>query len=91
MFKFLFVIFFFFVLLVFLMGFSILRTIKNLFLGSGNSVRRGERRRQTNRDTSGRRATARDDEGAADPSPYVHRRKIFAKDEGEYVDYEEVK
>lgn len=32
MFKFLFVIFFFFILLVFLMGFSILRTFKNIFL-----------------------------------------------------------
>ena len=26
-----------------------------------------------------------------DRTPYVHRKKIFAKDEGEYVDYEEVK
>ena len=47
MFKFLFVIFFFFILLVFLMGFSILRTFKNIFFGSGNSTRKGEQRRQT--------------------------------------------
>ena len=79
MFKFLFVIFFFFILLVFLMGFSILRTFKNIFFGSGNSTRKGEQRRQTNSNTSGHR------------TPYVHRKKIFAKDEGEYVDYEEVK
>ena len=45
MFKFLFVIFFFFILLVFLMGFSILRTFKNIFFGSGNSTRKGEQRR----------------------------------------------
>ena len=84
MFKFLFVIFFFFILLVFLMGFSILRTFKNIFFGSGNSTRKGEQRRQTNSNT-----TARDDDD--DRTPYVHRKKIFAKDEGEYVDYEEVK
>ena len=40
MFKFLFVIFFFFILLVFLMGFSILRTFKNIFFGSGNNTRK---------------------------------------------------
>ena len=80
MFKFLFVIFFFFILLVFLMGFSILRTFKNIFFGSGNSTRKGEQRTTT---------TARDDDD--DRTPYVHRKKIFAKDEGEYVDYEEVK
>ena len=81
MFKFLFVIFFFFILLVFLMGFSILRTFKNIFFGSGNSTRKGEQRSTT--------TTARDDDD--DRTPYVHRKKIFAKDEGEYVDYEEVK
>ncbi|MTT25964.1 DUF4834 domain-containing protein, partial [Parabacteroides merdae] len=37
MFKFLFVMFFFFILLVFLMGFSILRTFKNILFGSGSS------------------------------------------------------
>ena len=85
-------IFFFFILLVFLMGFSILRTFKNIFFGSGNSTRKGEQRRQTNSNTSGHRSTtttARDDDD--DRTPYVHRKKIFAKDEGEYVDYEEVK
>ena len=68
MFKFLFVMFFFFILLVFLMGFSILRTFKNILFGSGSSGKKGEQRRQTS-----------------------SRKKIFAKDEGEYVDYEEVK
>ena len=47
MFKFLFVIFFFFILLVFLMGFSILRTFKNIFFGSGNSTRKGDKSTQT--------------------------------------------
>ena len=39
MFKFLFVMFFFFILLIFLMGFSILRTFKNILFGSGSSER----------------------------------------------------
>ena len=47
MFKFLFVMFFFFILLVFLMGFSILRTFKNILFGSGSSGKKGEQRRQT--------------------------------------------
>ena len=75
MFKFLFVMFFFFILLVFLMGFSILRTFKNILFGSGSSGKKGEQRRQTR------------EEYASQAS----RKKIFAKDEGEYVDYEEVK
>lgn len=44
MFKFLFVMFFFFILLVFLMGFSILRTFKNILFGSGSSGKKGEQR-----------------------------------------------
>ena len=64
------------------MGFSILRTFKNIFFGSGNSTRKGEQRRQTNSNTSGHRSTtttARDDD---DRTPYVHRKKIFAKMKG---------
>ena len=76
MFKFLFVIFFFFILLVFLMGFSILRTFKNIFFGCKNLH-------------SIMISVKWDDDD--DRTPYVHRKKIFAKDEGEYVDYEEVK
>ena len=81
MFKFLFVMFFFFILLVFLMGFSILRTFKNILFGSGSSGKKGEQRRQTSGYSSAR------EEYASQGS----RKKIFAKDEGEYVDYEEVK
>ena len=83
MFKFLFVMFFFFILLVFLMGFSILRTFKNILFGSGSSGKKGEQRRQT----SGYSSDARSEEYAS----HASRKKIFAKDEGEYVDYEEVK
>lgn len=89
MFKFLFVLFFFFILLVLLMGFSILRTIKNILFGSGRSSgKKGEQRRQTS-SNSGRRQPSRDT--AEEDYATAGRKKIFAKDEGEYVDYEEVK
>ena len=85
MFKFLFVMFFFFILLVFLMGFSILRTFKNMLFGSGNSSgKKGEQSRQTN---SGQQQS----HTAEEDSVSANRKKIFAKDEGEYVDFEEVK
>ena len=88
MFKFLFVMFFFFILLVFLMGFSILRTFKNILFGSGSSNgKKGEQRRQTSTNSSRQQSynTAEEDYTSA------NRKKIFAKDEGEYVDFEEVK
>ena len=103
MFKFLFVMFFFFILLVFLMGFSIfrrqrqmcirdrfsiLRTFKNILFGSGSSGKKGEQRRQT----SGYSSDARSNSSAREEyASQASRKKIFAKDEGEYVDYEEVK
>lgn len=87
MFKFLFVMFFFFILLVFLMGFSILRTFKNMLFGSGNSnTKKGEQRRQTSSYSSGQHHSNRSDDYIS-----VNRKKIFTKDEGEYVDFEEVK
>lgn len=58
MFKFLFVMFFFFILLVFLMGFSILRTFKNILFGSGSSGKKGEQRRQTSGYSSDARSNA---------------------------------
>ena len=85
MFKFLFVMFFFFILLVFLMGFSILRTFKNMLFGSGSSnAKKGEQRRQTSSYSGGQRQS----HNTAEPA---NRKKIFTKDEGEYVDFEEVK
>lgn len=89
MFKFLFVMFFFFILLVFLMGFSILRTFKNMLFGSGSSNgKRGEQRRQTSNYTGGQQSSHDTNEN---DYTTVNRKKIFAKDEGEYVDFEEVK
>lgn len=99
MFKFLFVLFFFFLLLLFLMGFSILRTFKTIFFGSGSSQKtpRGNTRPSSNRasgshphstNTNSAEPTVETEDYQSPPRP---RQKIFSKDEGEYVDYEEVK
>lgn len=90
MFKFLFVIFFLFILLVFLMGFSILRTFKNIFFGSGSGKTREEPHRQA-RHTSSSSAGPSYHEQKETYRSSSRRKKIFGKDEGEYVDYEEVK
>jgi hypothetical protein len=82
MFKFIFVMFFLFMLLLFLLGFSVLRTIKNILFGKSDSVNKGKQQ-QTN---TNRRQSSRTESQNA-----TYRKKIIPKDEGEYVDYEEVK
>ena len=80
--------YFFYILLVFLMGFSILRTFKNMLFGSGSSnEKKGEQRRQTSSYSGGQQQS----HAAEDDYASANRKKIFAKDEGEYVDFEEVK
>lgn len=59
-----------------MLGFSFLRTLKNILFGSGNSKKTSRQR------PSGKQSTRK----AATAKP-----KIFKKDEGEYVDYEEIK
>ncbi len=83
MFKFLFVIFFFIILMTLLLGVSFLRTLKNLLFGSSDSEKKArQQQRQAGRNTS--QQTRRE--------PSVQQRpKIFTKDVGEYVDYEEIK
>lgn len=88
MFKFLFVMFCFFVLLLALMGFSVLRTLKRVFFGSNNYKKSGQQRRQTNTNSSNQKGNAHSSNKSYTSSS---RKKIFSKDEGEYVDYEEVK
>lgn len=85
MFKFLFVIFFFFILLLFLMGFSVLRMFKNFLFGSGSGDQRTKKKHQTSHKSS------RSSSYKEEPTVHVHRKKIFTEDDGEYVDYEEVK
>ena len=89
MFKFFFVIFFFIILLGFLLGFSVLRMLKNILFGSGSKDKRATgQRRTTNNSQAESRSSARDEQEYARSGS---RKKIFTKDEGEYVDYEEVK
>lgn len=88
---FLFMVFFFF-LLVLLMGFSIIRTIKNVLFGRGDGGRREEpRRRQASRPSEPRSEQRYNRFEEEEYHPHAPHRKIFSKDEGEYVDYEEVK
>lgn len=101
MFKFIFFIFFFFVLLVLLMGFSVIRTIKRILFGSGNS--RQTYQKQNRNTSSGRSANGNYNQSRRPSSDYAEaedydetnlykrHKKVFGKDEGEYVDYEEIK
>lgn len=86
--KFLFFFVFLFFVLVFLLGFSILRGVKRLFFG--DSGRKGRRTSSASRpDASSSSSYAEEMEGG---EPHVRRRKkVYDRHEGEYVDYEEVK
>jgi hypothetical protein len=75
------VIFLLFILLLGLMGFSILRTFKNILFGKGDNHKENSRRRP-----SGRRQQTQHT-----PPPPSPNKKIFSREDGEYVDYEEVK
>ena len=78
MFKFFFVILPLIVLFfIFLFGFSVLRGIFRLFFGGGGQPR------NVQTDTKRERRPS-------NPSPPKHN-KAFSKNEGEYVDYEEIK
>ena len=89
MFKFFFVIFFFIILLGFLLGFSVLRMLKNILFGSGSKQTKttGQRRQTNGNRSESYSSTQNEPESARSNS----RKKIFTEDEGEYVDYEEVK
>ena len=94
MFKFLFFIVFLFFLLVFLLGFSLLRGLKRFLFGDGGNQRQQTYQRRT---TSGSQKTSSTDSYANaeevedPPHSWKRRRKIYSQNEGEYVDYEEVK
>lgn len=84
MIKMLFIIVFFVVFMMFLAGFSVFRTIRNIFFGGGTNQRNNNQRRNTTRSNTNQQRTQQD----YNPSP---KKKIFTKDEGEYIEYEEVK
>ncbi|MDR1557006.1 MAG: DUF4834 family protein [Tannerellaceae bacterium] len=78
MFKFLLFIFFFIILLGFLAGFSILRSLRDALFGPPSGSRKSQQQTTAGKKTSHNRSAA-------------SRKKIIRKDEGEYIDYEEVK
>lgn len=88
MIRFLFIVFALFFLLMFLMGFSVVRTFKGLFFGSGN--KRNTQQRPGNRNTSSSNRQQQQQARQEQENASL-RKKIFNKDEGEYVDYEEIK
>ena len=77
MFKFFFFIVFFVVLLLLLAGFSVIRTIKTFLFGDNSQ-------HQQKRKPSSKQQSRQVYEEPV-------RKKVIGEDEGEYVDYEEVK
>lgn len=82
MFKFIFILVFFFFTLLFLLGFSVIRTIMNFFFGSKKQAPQNKSRKQT---------THRKQQTRHTNTQEKPRKKLIAEDEGEYVDYEEIK
>ena len=87
---------FFIVLIVLLIGFVILWRIVNTFLGLGKRMTGGANPHtqnqqhttyQTNDDSSTQ--TSRNQTNTTSPSG--DKKKVFADDEGEYIDFEEIK
>ncbi|MDR1526716.1 MAG: DUF4834 family protein [Dysgonamonadaceae bacterium] len=77
--RFLFIVFLLFVLLVFLFGFSILR----MLFGGIFGTRPGNRRQQNKQSQAHSKQNQTNASSAS--------KKIIASDEGEYVDYVEIK
>jgi hypothetical protein len=78
MFKFLFFAFLLFLLLIFMLGFSFVRTLGRVIFGVGSSRRTSDARRRRQESEQRSREASK-------------RKKVFGNNEGEYVDYEEVK
>ena len=79
MFKFLIVLFFLFIILMALAGFSVIRMFKNFLFGTPEAQKRAEAERK------------RKDAQQRAQHKQMRKKKIISEDEGEYVDYEEVK
>jgi len=83
MIQFLLILFLVFVLMIFSLGFSVVRLILRFLFGSRttspNSSSRRESHNQQQRGTSDNNNTRK------------NTSKVFQKDEGEYVDFEEIK
>ncbi|MDR1624703.1 MAG: DUF4834 family protein [Tannerellaceae bacterium] len=83
MFKFLFVIFFFIILMTLMLGLSFLRTLKRVLFGESESEKKARQRRTAQHASKQKNANRQEDASS--------KKKVFNKDEGEYVDYEEIK
>lgn len=83
MIKFILVILLFFGLMVLLLGFSVIRSLKSLFFGSSSPS--SKQRQHTSQREQQKRTSY------TQQSYNMTRKKLFEKDEGEYVDYEDVK
>jgi hypothetical protein len=84
MLKFFFTILFLGFILVSLLGFSVIRSFKSFF--TGNSKDRNRKRTTVNSNQQRSRS-----QNTTTQNTPPSRKKVFADDEGEYVDYEEVK
>jgi hypothetical protein len=83
MFKFLFIILFFIILMTLMLGLSFLRTLKRVLFGESDSEKRARQRRAAQQGAKKKNGSRRETVSS--------RKKAFNKDEGEYVDYEEIK
>ncbi|MDR3142393.1 MAG: DUF4834 family protein [Tannerellaceae bacterium] len=84
MFKFLFVIFFFIILMTLMLGLSFLRTLKRVLFGESESEKKARRQYRAAQHASKQKNANRQEAASS-------KKKAFSKDEGEYVDYEEIK
>jgi len=85
MFKFLLIIFLFILLLVFLLGFSFLRFLGQMF---GIKPSKDTRKKSSSRKNN---SSSRNSDHSRQTTKNTSRQKIFDKDQGEYTDYEEIK
>ena len=84
MFKFLFFIVFFIILMTLMLGFSFLRTLKRILFGESEKEKRARQQRQATKNASSQNSNTR-------KGGVFSKKKVFDKNDGEYVDYEEVK
>lgn len=83
-------LFFFIIIIVLVIGLSLIRGVLRLFFGFGR--RTTSQNSQQNRTYQGSyRRNEKESYNNDSPSQAHNRKKIFDDDEGEYVDFEEVK
>lgn len=80
-FKLFFGVLFFFAALLFILGFSVIRGILRFFFGN---------RKQTGQQKDQRQAYHREQQTRDTYTQPTEKKKLFEKDEGEYVDFEEI-